>query len=811
MSDVTKTARASRAKILGTVLLGSTALTGWAVVAHAADAQPAAETQAGEQKADKPVEKVTVTATRRAEDILDVPYNISAVQGSTIENAKMQDAPELLRTIPGVSVVDRGQRNNSVVDGVRIRGLNTDSSALGDYAVSAANAVSTYVNDTPFFANFLLKDLERVEVLRGPQGTLYGSGSLGGTIRYITHAPDLGEFNGTVAASGSQVNGSDSFGWSADATLNIPLGDEFALRLTGTRIDYPGLTDYVNLYDLDANGIPVAPSGVGSPDASYHVKKDADTVDIWFGRATLLWKPSENFEATLVYARQSDEIGGRRQQTLGSDGYGNPYDDYENGSIQLEPSSRDAEITSLEATWDLGFATLTSSTSRYDHTGESVSENTGFYAKAGFLAFYYNYPRPMASAVRTYSDEAFVEEIRLVSDNEGPWDYIVGLYYMDQDRGSTQDSFLRGFKNWWDEAFCGFSGPCMAAVTGDQDFKYRFKENFVDRAVYGELTYHFTDALQLTGGLRYFSNEAKNDTIINLPLYSSLAGDVPAHYEVEEDKLLYKINGSWNFNDTSMIYATISEGYRRGGANAVPTTGFFAEDPGWLTYKSDSVTNYELGVKGTLADRMTYTAAIFYLDWKDAQLNTATPNWGFYAVQNAGNAVSKGLELALEGRTGDGFHYVLGYTYTSAELAENFYSPTAAHTLIGRDGDRLPGIPEHSIQINADYTTPVGDGFDLVARVSGYYQSDTENAISLSSKFKQTLPEFQIWNLSASLVREEWDLTLWMKNVFNEEGVTGVYTEAYMGSSPAVGYYGNGSKELISLPRTVGLSAAYHF
>ena len=233
---------------------------------------------------------VVVTATGRSENILDVPYNITAVSGEQIEKARIRDSAELLRSVPGVSVVDRGERNGAVVNGVRIRGLNVDSAALGDYAVSAVSTVSTYVNDTPIFANFLLTDIAQVEVLRGPQGTLYGSGALGGTVRYTMNAPEIGEFGGHGQISLSQVDGSDGIGWNGDITLNVPLGDQLAFRGTLARADYPGLTDYVNLYALDANGIPVAPNGVLDPAATYRSQEDADTVDTWFGRASLLMR-----------------------------------------------------------------------------------------------------------------------------------------------------------------------------------------------------------------------------------------------------------------------------------------------------------------------------------------------------------------------------------------------------------------------------------------------------------------------------------------------------------------------------------------
>jgi len=797
-----------KARILAAALLGSTALTGGlAMRVMAQDAPPAAE-EAATPDADAAVasgaELVVVTASRRAQRAIDVPYNISAIPGAEIEDRKILDVPELIRTVPGVSMVDRGYRNAGVLDGIRIRGINTDSAALGDYAVSAVGAISQYTNDTPIYANFLLRDIARVEVLRGPQGTLYGSGALGGTVRFISRAPEIGEFYASGAFSGSSVTGSDGTGGAADVTLNIPLGETMAFRATGSIISYPGLTDYVNVYVLDATGAPKAPNGVLNSDAQYRAEKDADDVDIWFVRGSLLFRPSDRFEATLTGVMQSDDIGGRRQQTPGTDGFGNPYDDYENGSVMLEPSSRDVWVGALEMNLDLGFATLTSSSSLYDHEGESISENTGFYAKAGFLAFYYNYPRPMAVADRTYHDEAYVQEVRLVSnEGDGPVDYVVGLFYQDQDRASTQDSYLRGFKRWWDTAFPGFA----AAVTGDQDFLYVRNETFEDFALFGEVTWHVTPSFDLTGGLRWFSNESTNNTLIDLPLYAALSNPTLSTFTAEEDGTLFKLNAAWRFAENQLAFATVSEGYRRGGSNAVPTIGFFAEDPAWQVYDSDRVTNYEIGIKGE-TDGIIYSASVFYIDWTDPQLNTATPFWGFYAVSNGESARSSGFDASVSGSTEGGTNWSFGLTWADAELTDDFISPTG--TVLGSDGARLPASPELSLTGALDHTWTVLGGYDLTARLDGYYQSETENSISNSVRFRETLDGFAIFNASLTLARDNWDLTLWGKNIFNEEGITGVFKEEYMGSEPAVGYFGNGAKELIALPATIGLTLTAH-
>src|SRR3546814_2875 len=152
--------------------------------------------------------------------ILAVPYNISAVSGEAIEQQNILDTAELMRGVAGVAVVDRGARNSSVVSGIRIRGLNVDSAALGDYAVSASSTVATYVDKTPLFANFLLSDIDRVEVLRGPQGTLYGSGALGGAVRFLLRQPELDTWGGRVSLSASSVEDSGGIGRSASGTLD---------------------------------------------------------------------------------------------------------------------------------------------------------------------------------------------------------------------------------------------------------------------------------------------------------------------------------------------------------------------------------------------------------------------------------------------------------------------------------------------------------------------------------------------------------------------------------------------------------------
>ncbi len=749
--------------------------------------------------------EVTVTAQGREESILKVPYNISAVSGDSIEQDHILDTAELMRRVPGVGVVDRGPRNSNVVSGIRIRGLNVDSSALGDYAVGASATVATYVDNTPLFANFLLSDIERVEVLRGPQGTLYGSGALGGAVRYIMRKPDLEYFSGRASLSASSVDHSAGIGKSGTLTLNVPLTSSMAMRFNGTLNRFPGATDYRNVYVLDGQGTPAATNGVLDPEAQYVNKKDADTVDQSYGRVSMLWKPNDTFNMTLSHMAQSDNFGGRRGTSLGTDGWDVPYKDLEIGSVQLEPAKRHVHLTSLEANVDLGFATLTSSTSSYDQRGDITSENTGFYAKNAWLStLYYNYPRPMASAVRSYGDKSFIQELRLVSKDGPDFNYILGAFYQDQDRNSSQDSLLRGFKQWWDAAYPAYA----ASVVSDQDFLYRQKENFQETAVYGELTWHATDALDFTGGFRYFKDKTVTDVHQVTGLWSSFNEGSDSHGSETASKVQFKGNVSWTFAPDNQVYATVSEGYRRGGTNGTPTIGNFAEDPSWSTYKPDTVRNYDLGIKGRVG-RTTYNADVFYVDWRNAQINSSTTNWGFFAVQNVGKAHTRGVELSMESGIGTAFDYGLGYTYTDAKLDGEATAPDGAY-VIAPDGTVLPGSSKHRANAWGSYGIPMGEGF-VTLRGDAYVQSSAQNALSQNELFRYEMPGFSLFNLSATYSRNAWDLTLWMKNITNQAAITGIYKPEYMGTAPAENYYGNASKALVTLPRTVGLTFNYQF
>lgn len=758
-----------------------------------------------DQESDLLIEEIVVTATRRETTMVEIPYNISAVSGDFIEKGRIITTGELLQGVPGAATIDFGARNAGTVNSIRIRGLAIDSNVNMDVRLSAVPPVSTYLNETPLYAPMILKDLERVEVLRGPQGTLYGSGSLGGTVRYLTRRPVLGEFEGRIEASWSETDGSSGSNWDGDVVLNIPLGEDFAIRALAGTLDYDGIVDAPNLYVLDSEGIPLAPDGPLAPTDVYESRKDLDTVEIDFARVSALWQPNDTFDALIWYAHQEDDIGGRMQPTEGLDGWGDPYGEYEIGSIQREPSEREVDAAALELNVDFGFATLTSSTSTYDHSGSSLSENTGFYAQNGWLgAFYYNYPRPMATAERTFEDEAFIQELRLVSRTDMDFPWIIGMFYRDQDALSTQYSYLRGFQRWGDAAF----GP--GVVVNDNDFRYERRENFEDLAFFGEITWRVTDTFRITGGFRTFDNDYENDTFLGVGLYGAFSIDDTARFEGEEDDTLWKLNLAWDIGEDKLLYATYSEGFRRGGANAVPLSGVFAEDPAWQIYDPDFTKNYEIGLKGGGAGNF-WSVAAFYVDWENIQLNTATTNWGFFAAQNGGDAHTQGVEVEWDFFFGDAWHANLGYAYTDGELDDTFLSPDGAF-VAGVEGSTLPGLAEHTFNAMLEHTFTFSNGWDWNNRVTAYYQDDTTNIINENSVIYSEFGSFSLFNFNSTLfLGDQWSLGLFVKNLTNERGRVGEFTEAWMGTDPTQNYYGSGAKTIIARPRTVGVAVTWDF
>jgi len=784
------------------------------------------------------LDEIIVTASRREQSIQDIPYNISAVDGNTIEDQNMADTAELMRSVAGVSVIDRGYRNAGHVNSLVIRGMNVDNGVNGDIPLSAAATVATYIDNTPLFANFLLKDIQRVEVMRGPQGTLYGSSALGGTVKYIMNRPDANEFDASVGLTYGQTEHSDGNNMSIDGMINIPLSDTAAFRLSAGSVQNDGVVDYKNLYQIQ-DGKPVVLNDAGqcvsSRDASltdaeiafnescYTSKKDADDVDIKYARASLRFEPSDALDIQFNYQWQEDEIGARRTISKGADFYGTAYNGKdESGSTMLEPSERDAQLASLDIEWDLGFATMTSSSSSYEHNGNGWRDNTSLWVtgRDWFNAWYTGNPRPVAHVAAGFEEEAFIQEFRLVSnDSDSSVDWTVGAYYMDQDREVSNMSYLLGLDEYSASctalgAGCANGGQWWMGIPMTEiDFYYIRQENFTDLSVYGELTYHAGDNWHITGGLRWYDNELKNNTALDFPLFVGVVVPFEEYPTQAEDDVQFKLNVAYDISDSMMAYGTISEGFRRGGSNAIPKPPSFFAEPNFElieSYSADTVRNYEIGLKGS-TDRVRYSADVYYVDWQDPQLNTSTLWYGFFMAQNGDSAETAGIEAEAQILLSDNLELSLGFGHVKAELSADLIRPQNG-AVSAPDGHRLPGTAENTATAALQHNFEMSNGMGLTTRLSGYYQSDSINSVedtSIQAKFDG----FSLWNFQTTLNSDNWSAALFVKNIGDEQAVTGNYPSAYMSTDTGTfeNYYGNNQREYIATPRTIGLALKYNF
>jgi|TARA_B110000914_G_scaffold210182_1_gene209132 iron complex outermembrane receptor protein len=791
------------------------------------------------------VEEIVVTATSRESSLLDVPYNISTISGSDIQERGIQDATELLRNFAGISTIDRGYRNAGTTNSARIRGLNVDSSALQDYPVSSVASVSTYVDKTPVFANFLLKDLKRVEVLRGPQGTLYGSGALGGTIRYITNDPIIGEMAGTINVTTSDVTGSNSLGTAIDLVLNVPISDKMAYRVAYSYADYPGITDYVNVFRVSdipgfdswfgpvdpSYGVPTPKEGTGFPDfitspPSIKTVQDADTVGINFLRHKFLFDINENIELMFTATTQEDEVGGRRQSSTGTKYILNEncttlqdpncystgkYGKFENGALMLEPSEREVEVYASELTYDADNYDLIVSYSTYEKSGSSITDNTGYFAGAevytSALAGYYNQTaggiwttpaRPYSPAHRQYTDAADTLEIKLVSEVSDTFDYILGYFNQTEEMSRSQQTYIKGVNAW--KGY--YWGVDYVIDPNEQDFDYNVSESIDHEAFYGEFTFHLADEYDLTLGFRDFTSNADASMNMAFKLYN--IGPATDSSSNSDSDTLLKANLSYKPADNVTYFATMSEGFRRGGVNAVPTEGTFVEEAGWVPFQSDTVTNLEIGVKGFIGDTY-YNMSLYNITWDNPQLNTSTPIYGYYAVINGQEAETKGMDIELQGVVGS-LDWNIGYAFNDTNLTEDLYTPASIPVLYASKGAKLPGSPEHMINIGLAYTHYFKSGIGVAQRMDYYSQSDTRNYIGENSQYDAKFDGFRIINMSSTFFQDNTYLSIFVKNIGNERGVTGAFLNPAFGPSPSQGFYGSNNREFFALPRTVGIS-----
>ncbi|MBY0511062.1 MAG: TonB-dependent receptor, partial [Rhodospirillaceae bacterium] len=699
------------------------------------------------------------------------------------------------------TLVDQGSRGASQR---KVRGLSVTSQKSAEILNNTnGETVATYIGEVPYYLDIRLEDIERVEVLLGPQGTLYGAGTLGGAVRYIPKKPSLDGVTAEINVKTFDVAHSSGVGFDGFGVVNIPLSSTIAIRGLFGYYNDPGFVDYN--YLVRTPGVSNPQPNLNDPAAvaaNLTSKKDVNDERTVVGRFGVYGQVADNIDATLTWFYQNTKTNGRQITARAALGAGN----YVGGSRFLEPNDRENHLVTLELNWDFEWAKLTSATGyatfnergQRDQTDLLLNFEYGYEAFPSFVAF-----------TREISDERRInQELRLVTNFEGPLNGIIGGFYNHFKLDATSEEFVPGFP-----AFAGINRPDAL------EYFQLTTQKLSEKAAFGELTYKIFDWWQVTGGGRYYSYTDNSSTGFDLPLLSgdptAINPNIQAN-RITESGFLYKVNTSVNITPEVLIYGTLSEGYRLGGVNPIPPC-LTPLPPGQNTcalpneqlIKPDKTSNKEVGIKGSLFDnRMTFSTAFFYINWTDIQTQSRTVNGGLPITVNGGRAVSKGVEASTSAKLTEELGASVTYSYTDAYLT-TLAPGVVGNGVDGLPGDRVAGSPKHQFSLTLDYTRDIGNGYEFGANYGLTYQSNVLSKVGLRDS-GEALPGYDLHSASISLSKDAWKVSLYADNIFDQFYVNSVTRDRTF-IRDVNGFRLRNFREDIGRPRVIGVSASYKF
>lgn len=790
-------------------------------------------------------DEIIVTATRRAETVQHVPLNISAITETQIELQGLDDKSALASFVPGINISDQGRDGSRIV----IRGLNADPIETGFGQAEGGGTVATYIGEIPLYIDLRLNDLQRLEVLLGPQGTLYGAGTLSGALRYIPNKPNFDDNLFEIRTDIYGYSGTSSISHDVGVTFNAPISDSFALRgsldYTADQgfIDYPYIVSHPGVSEPD----PVDFENAGS---NFRPLEGANAQDIFSGRIAARWAPTDRLDATLTYYVQNNKFGGRNASSLHTDTV--PANEYEFAARVKEPAERENSLLALEVIADLGFAELTSATGIGETTGRGVRDQTDLLISLDYS--YELFPTFTAFSHEDEKTDIFNQELRFVSNSNGRFNWIAGAFYNETQHALLSSEFTPGYI----ESF-----NIELPASGDLEYFSTSLTHLEETALFGELGFDITDAWNITLGTRFYDYRYETAGSAEFPVYDYLfgedvIGEGPADFqpytisEVEDtltlapnqskNGQLFKINTSYEFSDSHMVYATFSQGFRVGASNggqACTDDAFedegqslclfsagqqFTDDPSDIVildergFDPDTTNNYELGMKTTWLDgALRVNGTIYFVDWDSPQVKTASINASTPITVNAKTARSKGFELDSSWRISNNFNLRGSLTYTKAQLSSDVpgliqtITPPGFETTIeaGQDGDRLPGSPEMQVSAIGEYEIPLASG-DNIMITAAYAWQDDVLSYSGGRAGSYTLPSYGRLNLTIGYNSDRWSLTGYAENLFND------FSETSASSTPLYNQTIEGAnvrlfRTNILPPRAIGARLKYRF
>jgi iron complex outermembrane recepter protein len=709
------------------------------------------------------LEEVVVTAQRREERLQDVPAAITSLSGDNLNQQNLLGNADLAARVPGLSLDVQGPGESTL----SIRGVGT--------AYGLAPAVSYYLNETPLdirtdgstgVQDVDFFDVDRVEVLRGPQGTLYGSSSMGGALRILTAQPDPTGFSAKAETGISTMDGGGT-GYVGKAAVNVPLSDNAAIRFVGAYEHIPGYVDHA------ASGDWFEPT----PDLPVSDRRINDA-DLTSGRILGLVQINDKVKITPSVWYAEIDAGGASE-------YYTNLPRFTTAGTYPTPAKSKAVNGNLLIEAELGFASLLSSSSmltrdvnnRRDLTLLSVNIAPLF----GLPAV--DYP----TLDRFTSDnEGLIQEFRLTSPADQRLTWVAGAYFsrFEQDSVELIDS----------EAFATAIGQV------DDTSIYTFEQEVIDRqgAVFADVTYAATPKLDLTVGARYYELRSSLENVQtgvlaapNQPLIRADASGTSPRAVV-----------AYRPTDDLMLYATAARGYRPGGPNVGLPEGIGCElvDAYQPLYDPDSVWNYELGAKTEFMQRrLSINVALYHIDWKDVQQAVADPGCGYIIVANVGEARSRGVEAEILVRPIDNLTLSAVASYTDAE----FTSIAEAYQLASAStpGDPLPGIPRKKFNVDAQYGRALGDDRSWFVRADWTWLSSVPTGFTTQNR----RPSYGALGASAAYRIGRYELSLYGRNLTDDDGIVDI-SEGATTSIEGVFW-----TQISTPPRTIGFNLAVDF
>lgn len=696
------------------------------------------------------VEEIVVTASKRGAELLqDIPISITAISQERMERSGMDDFLDYARAVPGLGfqMLSAAGGRDDIRGGRRLNMRGIESGFDG------VPTVAFYLDDAPVpVMDPKLFDIERIEVLRGPQGTLYGANSMGGAVRVVVNKPVQNEYQyrGDVSLASTRA-GAESY--DANAMLNAPLIDDvLAAR---------GVLFYRNEGGYIDNVIPQESGGE-------RVERDLGTEESWGARLALSFQPTDNLRITPSVFRQETKVDGSslweaafRDLTA----YDRQVNDRQTNSFTL---------TGLEASWTLGNIEIFSATSYFETDFSTVEDGT----KGSFNSGQIEAGQVQTSLTQTDTTR-FSEELR-VSYHGERWNGVIGAFYLDEDRHFDQ-VFPRAD---------GLDGPTFFEGTqsnGEQQL-----------ALFTEGTYKLTDRLDLTAGARWF----KGDQDQQVRFYSDGVLDAQDG-EASDSALSPKVQLSFHVDPDKMAYVSATKGFRPGGPSGVVPLSTCGEDLAALglsraptSFQSDQLWSYEVGSKLSFADRRAVIdSSVYYIDWSDVQQTVLLANCGFTFLGNVGAARSRGFEVEAAFRPIDPLHLTASAGYTDAEF-------TKSNPDIGvLAGDRLPLVPRWTAAAGAQYSFTLPTGHDAYVLADYHFQDQVLNGFA--SHYQKSYSTANA-RFGVSL-NDNMELTLFVDNLTDARPQ--LYFFSYDDEGPLPAYL---RQDIITVrPRTIGISARY--